>query len=77
MTSLCMQLHFSGERGKYHGDESVILVTKKERGQERCLRLNAHQYECPFFILGLVTPQGHGFAEAVRHRVIYTEEGRP
>ena len=27
--SLFMQLHFSGERGKYHGDESALPVTKQ------------------------------------------------
>ena len=32
MTLLCMQLHFSGERGKYHCDESALPVTKKDRG---------------------------------------------
>ena len=27
--SLFMQLHFSGERGKYHGNESALPVTKQ------------------------------------------------
>ena len=33
--SLCMQLHFSGERGKYRCDKSAQPVTKKERAQKR------------------------------------------
>ena len=40
MMSLCMSLHFSGERGKYHCDESALLVTKKERAQERQKRIS-------------------------------------
>ena len=32
VTSLCMQLHFSGERGKYNCDESALPVIKKEQG---------------------------------------------
>ena len=34
MTSLCMQFLFSGERGKYHFDESALPVTKKERNEK-------------------------------------------
>ena len=33
VTSLCMQLHFSEERGKYHCDESALPVTIKEKGK--------------------------------------------
>ena len=41
MTSLCMQLLFSGEREKYHGDESALPKTEKERGQERRNRISS------------------------------------
>ena len=34
LTSLCIQLHFSQERGKYHCDESALPVTRKERGEK-------------------------------------------
>ena len=32
--SLCMQLLFTGERGKYHCDESALHVTKKREGEK-------------------------------------------
>ena len=35
VTSFCMQLHFSEERGKYHCDVSALPVTNKERGWKR------------------------------------------
>ena len=51
VTSLCMQLLFIGERGKYHCNESALPVTKKERGDKGETHFIVLEYVIRFSLL--------------------------